>query len=113
MLMFFRPSPSGNISLARIVRRIVIHRKWLSTLIAALAAAVCLTACGPSSSDKPSSPSGTESTGVSTSTDPYTDPYTSTDQTTTDQTDPCAFAGDPLCPDTAITIPPPDIGNWP
>ena len=27
-------------------------------------------------------------------------------------TDKCAFAGDPLCPDTPITIPPPNLDNY-
>jgi hypothetical protein len=28
-------------------------------------------------------------------------------------TNPCAFPGDPLCPDTPVKVPPPDISNWP
>ena len=141
MLMFFRP-PSRNMSPARIVRRLVIHRGRLSALVAALIAAVGLTACGPSSPGDSPPPSGTQLTDLytpsdQTTTDPYTpsdqtmtdpytpsdqtttDPYTPSDQTTTDpytpsdETDPCAFPGDPLCPHTAVTIPPPDIGNWP
>ncbi|WP_210583101.1 hypothetical protein [Streptomyces sp. GESEQ-35] len=27
-------------------------------------------------------------------------------------TNPCAFYGDPLCPDTPIVIPAPDLGSW-
>ena len=27
-------------------------------------------------------------------------------------TDPCAFPGDPLCPDTPITVPPPNLDPW-
>lgn len=107
----FRP-PSRSMSPARIVRRLVIYKGWLSALIAALVAAVCLTACGPSSSNDPSLPSGTDSTGLYT---PSTDPYAPSDETTTDpytpsdETNHCAYAGDPLCPDTAITVPPPDL----
>jgi hypothetical protein len=61
-----------------------------------------------------------------TTTDPYTpsydtttDPYTPSYDTTTDPgsyepeppptTDQCAYAGDPLCPDTPITVPPPNL----
>ena len=119
MLMFFRP-PSRNMSPARIVRRLVIHRGRLSVLVAALIAAVGLTACGPSSPGDSPPPSWTQSTDPYTPSDQTTtDPYTPSDQTTTDpytpsdETDPCAFPGDPLCPHTALTIPPPDIGNWP
>jgi len=27
-------------------------------------------------------------------------------------TDPCAFAGDPLCPDAPIYVPPPHLPDW-
>jgi hypothetical protein len=30
----------------------------------------------------------------------------------TEPTDPCAFPGDPLCPDTPVTVPPPDLSPW-
>jgi len=115
-----------SMSLGHAARRLVIHRGRLSVLVAALVAAVCLAACGPSSSGNPPPPPGTESTGLYTPpTDPYapsdetTDLYTPSDETPTDpytppdETNHCAYAGDPLCPDTALTIPPPDIGNWP
>lgn len=115
-----------SMSLAHTVQQLAIHRGRLSVLVAALIAAVCLTACGPSSSNDPSLPPGTESTGLYTPpADPYTpsdettDLYTPSDETPTDpytppdETNHCAYAGDPLCPDTGITIPPPDIGNWP
>ena len=42
--------------------------------------------------------------------------YGSEESTVPDQqpsTDPCAFPGDPLCPDTPVKVPPPDISNWP
>ncbi|MET8453970.1 hypothetical protein [Streptomyces sp. NPDC005209] len=29
-----------------------------------------------------------------------------------DITEPCAFAGDPLCPDNPVVVPPPDLGTW-
>jgi hypothetical protein len=137
MLMFFRP-PSPSVSMAHIARRLVIHKRRLSVLVAALAAAVCLTACGHSPPDDPPLPSGTETTGSytpsadpyapsdETSADPYApsdettaDPYAPSDETTadpytpSDETNHCAYAGDPLCPDTPVTVPPPDIGNWP
>jgi len=137
MLMFFRP-PSPSMSMAHIARRLVIHKRRLSVLVAVLAAAMCLTACGHSSPNDPPLPSGTETTGSytpsadpyappdETTTDPYappdettTDPYAPPDETTTDpyappdETNHCAYAGDPLCPDTPVTVPPPDIGNWP
>jgi hypothetical protein len=120
--VLFRP-PSRSMSPARIVRRLVIYKGWLSVLIAALVAAVFLTACGPSSSNDPSLPSGTDSTGLYTPTaDPYApsdettaDPYAPSDETTadpyapSDETNHCAYAGDPLCPDTPITVPPPNL----
>lgn len=115
MLIFFRPS-SPTMSMAHVAQRFVIHKRRLSVLAAALTAAVCLTACGPSSSNDPPLPSGTEITGSYT---PSADPYAPSDETTTDpyapsdETNHCAYAGDPLCPDTPVTVPPPDIGNWP
>ena len=105
-----------SMSLAHTVQRLVIHRGRLSVLVAALIAAVCLTACGSSSSSDPPLPSGTESISPSDSpTDPYSSPYeTPTDPATYEPepprtTDQCAYAGDPLCPDTPITVPPPNL----
>jgi hypothetical protein len=105
------------------------RRIW--ALVAAGVATVFLAACGPSSSSDTPLPSGTESTDTYTpsyeSTDTYTPSYESTDTYTpsyesTDPasyepppaatTDPCAFPGDPLCPDTPVTVPPPDLGSW-
>jgi hypothetical protein len=109
----FKP-PSGSMSPACIVRQLVIHKGRLAVLTAALIAAMGLTACGPSSSNDPSLPSGTESTGLYT---PSADPYAPSDQTTTDpyapsdETNHCAYAGDPLCPDTSITVPPPNLSS--
>lgn len=123
-----------SMSLAHAARRLVIHRGRLSVLVAVLIAAVCLAACVSSSPGDPPSPSGTQPTDpyISPSespADPYPSPYETptdpatydmpTDQSVTDpyapsgETNHCAYAGDPLCPDTPITVPSPDIGNWP
>ncbi|GAA2216419.1 hypothetical protein GCM10009850_118880 [Nonomuraea monospora] len=41
----------------------------------------------------------------------YTEPeYTEPGQE--QETDPCAFPGDPLCPDTPIKVPPPNLDPW-
>ena len=95
------------------------RRIW--ALVAAGVATVFLAACGPSSSSDTPLPSGTESTDTYTpsyeSTDSYTPSYESTDPASYEPppaatTDPCAFPGDPLCPDTPVTVPPPDLGSW-
>ena len=83
----------------------------ICALVAAGVATVFLAACGPSSSSDTPLPSGTEST------DTYTPSYESTDPASYEPppaqtTDPCAFPGDPLCPDTPVTVPPPDLGSW-
>jgi len=93
----------------------------ICALVAAGVATVFLAACGPSSSSDTPLPSGTESTDTYTpsyeSTDTYTPSYESTDPASYEPppaqtTDPCAFPGDPLCPDTPVTVPPPDLGSW-
>jgi hypothetical protein len=93
----------------------------ICALVAAGAATVFLAACGPSSSSDTPLPSGTESTDPYTPsyepTDPYTPSYEPTDPASYEPppaptTDPCAFPGDPLCPDTPVTVPPPDLGSW-
>lgn len=78
-----------------------------------------LAACGPSSPNDPPSPSGTESTDFFTSpsdtpTDPYQPSYDTTDPASYEPDPPpttnhCAYAGDPLCPDTPLIIPPPNL----
>jgi hypothetical protein len=40
----------------------------------------------------------------------YSDPGYSDPGPGPSDTDPCAFAGDPLCPTTPIQVPPPDLG---
>jgi hypothetical protein len=77
-------------------------------------------ACGASGDDVPSSPADpgvgyTEEDAGYPEEDPgyYTDPgYPEEDPGYTDpgETNPCAFAGDPLCPDTPIQVPPPNLG---
>jgi len=103
----------------------------ICALVAAGVATVFLAACGPSSSSDTPLPAGTESTDPYTPsyestdsytpsyepTDPYTPSYESTDPASYEPppeptTDPCAFPGDPLCPDTPVTVPPPDLGSW-
>jgi len=95
--------------------------RWLYVLAAALLlAVVSLAACGPSSSNDPPAPSDTPSVHLNT---PPPEPPVPPDETPADlppvpdetpaqDTDPCAYAGDPLCPDTPITVPPPDLSGW-
>jgi hypothetical protein len=58
-----------------------------------------------------------ESTGSDYgSNEPNGSAYGSDDSTASDSgssTDPCAFQGDQLCPDTPVKVPPPNISNWP
>jgi len=106
-------------SVARATSRRVTGSRRLGALVAAGVAAVSLAACGPSSPNDPPSPSGSESTDFSlspsdTPTDPYQPSYDMTDPGSYEPeppptTDQCAYAGDPLFPDTPITVPPPNL----
>jgi len=113
-----------SMSLAHTARRLVIDKRRLSVLVAALITAVGLAACGPSSPGDSPSPSGTQSTDSYTPYDEPTDSYTPYDEPTdsytpsdeptdsytpSDQTNGCDYGGDPTCPNARLTLPPPNF----
>jgi hypothetical protein len=110
----------SSTSLAPAVRRLKIDKRRLCMTVAALVVAVSSAACRSSSPNDPPLPSGIQPTDhYIPTTDPYVPPREeptyqspSSDETSPQTTDPCAFSGDPLCPDTPVTVPPPDVGNW-